>query len=72
MHKRYLSLQGMKLASERSMRAVSKGLIGDNLVAEEAPLAQPLSVGVDVVLSPLVYVSDLQAKIFQLLDENDR
>ena len=54
------------------MRLLSKDIIGDNLVAEEAPLSQPLRVGVDVVLSPLVYVPDLGAKIFQLLEENDR
>ena len=54
------------------MRLLSKDIIGDNLVAEEAPFSQPLRVGVDVLLSPLVYVPDLGAKIFQLLEENDR
>ena len=55
------------------MRMVSKQIIGcENLAAEEVPLSQPLSLGVDVVLSPLVYVPDLGAKIIQLLDQNDR
>ena len=59
--------------SERSMRMVSKQIVGcDNLAGEEVPLSQPLSVGVDVVLAPLVYVPDLRGKIFQLLDQNDR
>ena len=52
---------------------VSKGMIGsENLSAEEVPLSQPLSLGVDVVPSPLVYVPDLAAKIIQFLDQNDR
>ena len=68
--KRYLSSRGVKLASERSMRMVSKQIVGcDNLASEEVPLSQPLSVCVDVVLAPLVYVPDLRGKIFQLLDQ---
>ena len=63
----------MKLASERSMRMISKDIIGcDNLAAEEVPLSQPLSLGVDIVPSPMVYVPDLPTKIIQLLDQNDR
>ena len=62
----------MRLASERKMRMVSKSMVGDNLVAEEVPLSQPLRIGVDLVLAPLVYVPDLVAKIFQLLDQNAR
>jgi hypothetical protein len=54
------------------MRMLSKGMIGDNLAAEEVPLSQPLRLGVDVLPSPLVYVPDLPAKIIQLLDQNDR
>ena len=38
----------MKLASEKSMRMISKDIIGcDNLAAEETPLSEPLSLGVD-------------------------
>ena len=67
-----MSAQGVKLASEHQMRALSKGIVGDNLVGEEVPLAQPLHLGVDLILAPLVYVPDLVKKIFQLLDQNDR
>ena len=59
----------MRLASEGRMRALSKDMVGDNLVAEEVPLSQPLRLGVDLILAPLVYVPDLVAKIFQLLDQ---
>ena len=62
----------MKLASEQSMRTLSKGMIGDNLAAEEVALSQPLRIDVDVMLAPLVYVPDLGAKIIQLLEQNDR
>lgn len=52
---------------------VSKDMIDcDNLAAEEVPLFQPLSLGLDIVRSPLVYVPDLTGKILQLLDQNHR
>ena len=47
-------------------------MVGDNLVAEEVPLSQPLRLGVDLMLAPLVYVPNLVAKIIQLLDQNER
>ena len=46
------------------MRKLSERIIGDNLAAEEVPLAQPLRLGVDVILAPMVYVPDLVGKIF--------
>ena len=67
-----MSARGVKLASEHSMRLLSKQMVGDNLEAEEVPLSQPLRLGVDMILAPMVYVPDLVAKIFQLLDQNDR
>ena len=67
-----MSAQGVKLASERKMRMLSKHMVGENLVAEEVPLSQPLKLGVDLMLAPLVYVPDLVSKIIQLLDQNDR
>ena len=51
---------------------LSKAIVGDNLAAEEVALTQPLRLGVDVMLAPLVYVPDLVAKVTQLLDENNR
>ena len=62
----------MKLASERSVRRLSDELVGDNLVGEEVPLSLPLRFGVDLQLSPLVYVPDLIGKITQLLEQNER
>ena len=54
-----MSAQGVKLASEHEMRMQSKGIVGDNLVREEVPLAQPLRLGVNLMLVP-----DLVEKIF--------
>ena len=69
---RWMKAQGVKLASEHSMRVLSQRLIGENLAGEEVPLSQPLRLGVDVRLSPLVYIPDIVAKITQLLDQNSR
>ena len=62
----------MRMASERSVRKLSQEMVGENLVAEEVPLSQPLQLGVDMTLSPLVCIPDLEGKIFQLLEENLR
>lgn len=67
-----MNAMGIRLASERRMRKLSERIVGDNLAAEEVPLAQPLRLGVDVILAPMVYVPDLVGKISQLLDQNDR
>ena len=67
-----MKAQGVKLASERSVRRLSQEMLGDNLAATEVPLSQPLRFGVDLKVSPLVYVPDLVGKILQLLEQNDR
>ena len=54
-----MKAQGVKMASERSMRMVSDKITSDNLAAEEVPLSQPLRFGVDFRLSPLVYIPNL-------------
>ena len=69
---RWMKAQGINLASERSIRAVSREILGENLAAEEVLLSQPLRFGVDMKLAPMVYVPDLAAKIMQLLDQNYR
>jgi hypothetical protein len=61
-----MKAQGVKLASERSVRRLSQEMLGDNLAATEVPLSQPLRFGVDLKVSPLVYVPDLVGKILQL------
>ena len=69
---RWMKAQGVQLASERSVRRLSGEMLGDNLAATEVPLSQPLRFGIDLKVSPLVYVPDLVGKIFQLLEQNDR
>ena len=67
-----MKAQGIKTASEKRVCMLSKEMLGDNLTATEVPLSQPLQFGVDIKMSPLVYVPDLVGKILQLSDENDR
>ena len=67
-----MKAQGVKMASERSMRMVSEEITGDNLAAEEVPLSQPLRFGVDLRLSPLVYIPNLVGKVVTLLEQNAR
>jgi hypothetical protein len=66
-----MKAQGIQPASERSVRRLSDEMLGDNLAATEVPLSQPLRFGVDLKVSPLVYVPDLVGKILQLLEQND-
>lgn len=67
-----MKAQGVRMASERSVRKLSEEMVGGNLVAEEVPLSQPLHTGVDMKLSPLVYIPDVKEKIFHLLEQNLR
>ena len=67
-----MKAQGVQLASERSVRRLSEEMLGDNLAATEVPLSQPLRLGVDLKVSPLVYVPDFVGKILQLLEQNYR
>ena len=67
-----MEAQGVKMASERSMRMLSEVILGDNLAAEEVPPSKPLRFGIDLRLAPLVYIPDLVGKIIQLLEKNDR
>lgn len=67
-----MKAQGVQLASERSVRRLSEEMLGDNLAATEVPLSQPLRLGVDLKVSPLVYIPDFVGKILQLLEQNYR
>ena len=67
-----MKAQGVQLASETSVRRLSEEMLGDNLAATEVPLSQPLRLGVDLNVSPLVYVPDFVGKILQLLEQNYR
>ena len=47
--------------------------MGDNLKGEIAPLSFRLhSVGEEIKGAPLVYISDLVAKVVHLLEENEK
>ena len=62
----------MSLGSERRQRAVAKGLVGENLRAEAVPMTFRLKDGGEEIRAvPLVYIPNLQKKVFDLLDENN-
>jgi hypothetical protein len=54
-----MKAQGVRMASERSVRILSEEMVGENLAAEGVPLSQPLRFGVDLKLSPMVYIPDM-------------
>ena len=61
----------MNTASERMLRKCSKEVITDNLQAEGVPFTFSLKPGGEEIrAAPLVFIPDLKAKIFQLLDKN--
>lgn len=55
------------------MRKLTQGIVGNNLAGEIAPFSFPLaSGGEEVKGAALVYITDLVAKVVQMLDDNDR
>ena len=55
------------------MRAAAKEMIGNNLVAESAPFTFSLKGGgLEVRAAPYVYVPNLETKVVQLLEKNER
>ncbi len=70
---RWLKACGIVIPSEKKQRLLSHELLGDNLEAEAAPFSFPLKHGgEDIRPAPLVYVTDLAAKVLQLLEQNER
>ena len=70
---RWLRASGITMGSERKMRTASKEMVGTNLASEAAPFSFSLkSGGEEIRLAPLVYVPDLEAKVFELLEQNER
>ena len=58
------------MSTESKVRSLARDLIGPNLASE---LTFPLDGGGEEVRkAPMAYISDLQAKNKQLLDQNDR
>ena len=61
----------MVLAGEQSQRTIAKELMGDNLVAEAAPMSFGLKEGGEEIrAAPFAYTPDLVAKVIQLLEQN--
>lgn len=55
------------------MRSAAHSLVGPNLASELVPFTFLLdSGGEEVRKAPMAYIPDLQAKVKQLLDQNDR
>ena len=62
----------MRIAGEKAQRELSKELLGEvELVAEPAPMTFSLGSGrAEIRGAPMVCVSDLTAKLLQLLQQN--
>ncbi|KAL5517678.1 hypothetical protein EMCRGX_G003271 [Ephydatia muelleri] len=71
--RRWLKGSGLSLPSERKMRSIAAQQIDDNLESEVAPFAFPLDSGGEELRSAAhVFIPNLQRKIFQFLEENER
>ncbi len=70
---RWLKASGVTMGSERKMRKVATEMVGTNLLSEAAPFSFSLKRGGEEIRAvPLVYVPDLGAKVFQLLEQNEK
>lgn len=55
------------------MRQIARGLLGENLQGEVAPLSFRLSSGGEEIRgAPLVFMPDLNQKVIQMLDDDHR
>ncbi len=67
---RWLAQAGVKVASEKDQRALSKELVKTEIVAEIAPFTHTIkSGGEEVKPAAMAYVPHLPSKIFELLDQ---
>lgn len=72
-HLRWLAAEGIKIASEKRQRALSKELITVDIQAEVSPFTFSLkNGGEEVRASAIAYIPYLQDKIFELLDQYSR
>ena len=70
---RWLSEQGIKIASEKKMRLLSKEIISVEILADIAPFTRSLKGGgEEVKASAIVWISCLSDKITELLDQYAR
>ena len=71
MYIRWLTEWKINIASEQHLRKRSKEVVTDNLKAEGVPFTFSLKSGSEEIrAAPLVFIPDLKAKIFHLLDKN--
>ena len=55
------------------MREIARGMLGDNLQGEVAPLSFHLSSGGEEIQgAPLVYMPELNQKVIQMLEDDYR
>ena len=72
-YSRWLATEGIKLASEKRQRVLSKELITIDITAEVSPFTFPLkNGGEEMKATPLAYLPYLPDKIFELLDQYSR
>ena len=70
---RWLAEQGIKIASDKKQRLLSKELITTEIIAETAPFTHALkNAGEQVKPDAMAYVPHLQHKIFELLEQHAR
>ena len=64
----------MHLGSENNQRLISKAVVGENLEAEVTPFSCAVQSGRGEELrgAAHAYTPDITAKIFQILNENER
>ena len=67
---RWLATEGIKVASEKKQRALSKELITVDIKAEVSPFTFALkNGGEEIKASAIAYLPYLSDKIFELLDQ---
>ena len=70
---RWLKASGVSISCEEKMRQIARGLLGENLQGEVAPLSFRLSSGGEEIRgAPLVFMPDLNQKVIQMLDDDHR
>ena len=70
---RWLAEQGIKIASEKKQRLLSKELVTTEITAEMAPFTHALkSGGEEVRPDAMAYVPYLPEKVFELLEQHAR
>ena len=66
----WLKLWGVSVASEGKMRKAATNIVGENIVAEMAPLSTSVKEDTVVKPVPFVYVPRLGEKIQSVLEKN--